>query len=112
MNSSGIRAARTIRPRPAYLRVVPDPTVLEPTACDVPWCTSTHTGEDPAELIHLGDLEQVGPVELLDQACNGHVTTILQLDGYAQGALDLAGIDQLITALQEHRALLATGVAA
>lgn len=110
---SGIRPASARRPRPDYLRVVPDPvTTLAPIPCDVPWCTSDHYGDDPDDLIHTNDIENIGPIELFDEAHDGHLATILQLDGHVSEHLDLEGVDRLIAALQAHRVLLANGAAA
>jgi hypothetical protein len=75
--------------------------------CTVPWCGGDHRGEEPGDLVHLSPVETAGPVELMDQFCDGRMTTVIQVGGFASESLDGEELDVLIAALLRHRLGLA-----
>jgi len=113
---SGIHAARTSRPRPDYLRVVPDPDSHTPATPCPAWCTvgEFHSDGDRfhyGEQVYVGDEQAVSVEPLIEE--DGSRVVVINTDSIERNRLPLDEIDELIAALTAVRAILAgTQVAA
>ena len=105
MMTDGRRAVTSHKPRPDYLRVVPEPGPVTPATLCPPWCTVEH--DDPTDTFHYGAGIDAGPVTVSPEIDDdGSLTARVGLNGIDGAHLDLTQVDELIAALTAVSATL------